>query len=110
MKTNESANKEYQAAMRNIMIGAVCFGAGVGATLVGTTNFSGEPGVHINLPLMILGDALLISSIPLLLKSNKRLKRAVDIYNDGLQSTCIQRKTDFSIALTENGVGVIMKF
>ena len=96
--------------MRNIMIVAVCLGAGVGATLVGTTNFSGQPGVHINLPLVILGTGLEIVAIPILLKGSKLVKHAADIYNDGLQSTCIQSKTDLSIALTENGVGVIMKF
>lgn len=34
-------------------------------------------------------------------KPRKQIKHAADIYNNGLQSSSFQSKTDFSIALTD---------
>ena len=108
LQFNEQAYKEFKGAQANYVISSIIGGAGgfmVGWTL-GTAIAGGEP----NWALAGIGVGLIVVSIQIMKTSNKQRKRAVDIYNGGLETSSRWEKTELRLAMTGNGVGLTLRF
>ncbi len=57
-----------------------------------------------------VGAGILIVSIPINLKAKKKSKLAIDIYNRGLQTSSFWSKSELKFTMTNNGIGLTMKF
>lgn len=106
-QSNTEAYREMKIAKTNYDVGYVFGFAGgflvgwpLGAAIVG-----GEP----NWTLAAIGAGLIVVSIPFSTAYTKHARNAVNLYNNGLKSTGLN-KIDFKIGLTYNGIGVIVTF
>ena len=107
MKTDNLAYGEMVSAKSN-SDAAIILGASGGFLLgyqVGKLIAGGYP----NNLWALVGGVLMISSIPIMIQSNKTAKNAVRYYNDGLKQSVLH-KADYSIGLSENGLGISMRF
>lgn len=108
LQFNEQAYKEFKGAKANYVVASIIGGAGgfmIGWT-IGTAISGGEP----NWALAGIGAGLIVVSIPISQKVNKQVVKAVDIYNSGLETSSCWEKTELRLAMTGNGVGLILRF
>ncbi len=106
MEDDQGAYYLINKARNNITIASIISGTGgflIGWQL-GNALFGGEP----NWTLAAIGGGLIVISIPISSKSYKQSLEAVKMYNSGL-STSI-RKPVMMVGMTENGVGIRLKF
>lgn len=108
MKPNEYAYSQIKSAQSTYTMASIVSFAGgfmVGWP-VGTAIGGGEP----NWTLAGIGAGLLVVSIPISQKFNKQAKQAVDTYNQGLQTTSFWDNSELRFSMTENGLGLTLRF
>ncbi len=109
MKSNPAALDHIKKAKtNNIFTQIFAFtGAGLVGYPLGTQLGGGDPEWAI----AIVGGGLMVLSVPFLTATNKQSKKAVELYNAGLQNP--ENKTTghiFTFGLTGNGVSLALQF
>ncbi len=108
MKSNTEAYQLIKSAKTNNGMAMVL--GGVGGALIGwplgTAMGGGEP----NWTLAGIGAGLVVVSIPISSKANKKALKAVAIYNANLNATSSYFKPEFNLSLSSTGVGLVMSF
>ncbi|HBF88274.1 MAG TPA: hypothetical protein DDX39_06490 [Bacteroidales bacterium] len=105
--SNEASYNEMKIAKRYSDIATV-FGSAGGFMLgwqLGTATGGGEP----NWNLAAVGAGLIVVSIPFSLAYTKHTRKAVDIYNNGLQQTG-RNSVEFKFGLSYNGIGLRIRY
>jgi len=108
MRTNKAAYKEIQSAQTTNAFASILGGAGgflIGWPL-GAAIGGGEP----NWTMAGIGVGLVAIGIPISINVNKKVKKAIQIYNTGLKTSSLYYETEMKFAITGNGVGLIIKF
>lgn len=108
MKPNEQAFKEIKSAQSNYTL-ATIIGAAGGFMIgwpIGTAIGGGDP----NWTLAGIGAGLFVVSIPITQKSNKQAKEAVNIYNSALQTSTFWDKRQLNFTMSENRIGLTLRF
>lgn len=103
LKTNDQAFKVMKSSNNNHLLANTIALPGL---LVGTIGeLSG------NLKIGFIGIGIAVVSIPLYSISNKKMKKAVDIYNSKFRETGYNNsQVEFKGMLTSNGIGVMIYF
>lgn len=73
---------------------------------IGTLLGGGQP----NWTFAAVGATLIVATIPIGKVFNKKMKRAVDIYNSELHRSSFWDKNDVSFSLTNNGMAMVLSF
>lgn len=108
VKSNEQAyGLMKKASVTNSIAFSVSFAGGmlIGFPL-GTALAGGDP----NWIVAGVGVVLVGVSIPISNKFNEQAKEAVGIYNNSLQSSSFRHRSEMNFAVTNNGVGFVLKF
>jgi uncharacterized protein YcfJ len=108
MKNNKEAFDLVQSAKSNQTWGMV-LGAAGGALVgfpIGTSLGGGEP----KWALAGVGAALIVATIPIINKFNKKTSKAVTIYNDGISSTSYRFQPSINLNVKGTGIGLTMSF
>lgn len=109
MSANSTAHKMIEDARGSATIAGILGYAGgflIGYP-VGTAIGGGEP----KWVMAGIGAGLLIIAIPISSGANKKVKKAVRLYNKRLKPIAYQRHSpSFSLETTQNGIGVVMRF
>ncbi|ASB49151.1 hypothetical protein [Alkalitalea saponilacus] len=108
METNELALQQIKSAQSShnlaTIVGAVggfMVGWPIGAALGG-----GEP----NWTMAGIGAGLIVVSIPITQSTNKKTIQAIETYNSGLQTSSFWDNKELKLAISEGGVGFILRF
>ena len=97
----QSAQSTYAAAMIFSYTGGFLVGWPVGTALGG-----GKP----EWILAGVGAGLIAIAIPMSRSYNKKVKLAVDTYNNGLKTSSFRNNTELRLSMTGNGIGLTLKF
>ena len=108
MQPNEQAYKEIKAAQSTYTIAAIIGGAG--GFMVGWPIGTALGGGEANWTMAGIGAGLIVVSIPISQKFNKQAKRSVDTFNGGLKTSSFWDKNELRFSMTENGVGLTLRF
>ncbi|MGI6342438.1 MAG: hypothetical protein ACOXZ9_05620 [Bacteroidales bacterium] len=108
MEPNEQASRLIKSAQSNSTI-AMILGYTGGFLIgwpIGTIVSGGDPywlmaGV---------GLGIIIIRIPISKSAVKKTKHAVEMYNAGLQTSSFWDKNELKLSVTENGIGLVLKF
>ena len=108
MQTNQQAHSEIMAAKSTYSLGMVVglVGGGLVGYPLGTAAGGGEP----NWAVAGVGAVLLVALIPVTIKMNKQVKKAVDTFNNGLNTSSNWDKRELQFGTTKNGIGLTLKF
>ncbi len=108
MRPNEQAYKKVKLAptmhvteMVLSCAGGFLIGWPVG-TMLGGGNFDWS--------LARIGIGFIAVAIPIEVVFKIKVKQAIDIYNSGLQTSSLNKKSEIYLSLTENGVGLMLRF
>lgn len=108
LNKNETAFKEFKSAKTLIGFGSVF--SYIGGFLIGwpigTMIGGGEPVWE----LAGIGAGFVAVSIPFAIGANKKLDKAVSIYNNGSRTSSIRNNTELRLSMTNNGLGFVYKF
>lgn len=108
MKDNEEAYAHIKSAQSaNVM--ATIF-AGAGGFLVGYPIGTALAGGEANWTLAAVGAGFMLVSIPFSQKFNKQAKQAVRTYNGGRNTSWLRSEKELRLAMTGNGVGLVLVF
>ena len=77
--------------------------------MLGYTLGQATAGVKANWTIGGIGGGLVAVSIPLGISANQKVKKAVEMYNDGLTTTSL-RRTQVYFGASQNGVGLRLQF
>lgn len=108
MKTNNEAYSLVKSAQSNNTIASVIGGVGgfmLGWNL-GTALGGGEP----NWAVAGVGAGLIVVSIPISHSFNKKVKKAVETYNRGFQTSSFWDDNKLNLSLKSNGIGLCLSF
>lgn len=108
MKENKKAVALIQSAKTN-QTWSLVLGTTGGALVgfpIGTAIGGGEPEWAI----AGVGAALIIATIPIVKGFNRKTKKAVDLYNNGVSSTSYQFQPSFNLKISGTNVGISMNF
>ena len=108
MKENKKAVALIQSAKTN-QTWSLVLGTTGGALVgfpIGTAIGGGEPEWSI----AGVGAALIIATIPIVKGFNRKTKKAVDLYNNGVSSTSYQFQPSFNLKISGTNVGISMNF
>ena len=108
MKENKKAVALIQSAKTN-QTWSLVLGTTGGALVgfpIGTVIGGGEPEWAI----AGVGAALIIATIPIVKGFNRKTKKAVDLYNNGVSSTSYQFQPSFNLKISGTNVGISMNF
>ncbi|MFB6318144.1 hypothetical protein [Saccharicrinis sp. FJH54] len=108
LKPNDAAYKQIQSARANSAIAGIL--GGVGGFLVGYPLGTALAGGDPNWTMAGVGAGLVVISIPISISSNKKVKQAVDIYNEDLRTSLIRYETELRFSMTQNGIGLKFRF
>lgn len=108
MKDNQQAYDLMKSANTNKTWAAVLGGAG--GFLVGFPIGTAIGGGDAKWELAGVGAVLILVAIPINNNYNKKSKKAVDLYNDGLPNTVSDFNPTFNLNIKGNGVGITMTF
>jgi hypothetical protein len=110
LQSNEEAFQQIKIAQSSYNTAAVFSFAG--GFLIGWTIGSvlGGSGEEPNLVLAGIGGGLMAISLPFQHKFKNEAKQAINIYNNGLQTTSFKDKRELKFLLTGNGVGLAFHF
>ena len=106
-KTNVEAYKYMKKAKSNFDAGMVF--ASAGGFLIGWPIGTAIGGGEADWAMAGIGAGLALLSIPLASGYNKKAKKAVEIYNKGLNQTKA-RKVSYHFGVTKNGIGLRVQF
>ncbi|KAF0201600.1 MAG: hypothetical protein FD170_2606 [Bacteroidetes bacterium] len=108
IKPNEQAYSQIKSAQANYTFALVLSYAGgfmVGYP-IGTAIGGGDP----NWLLAGIGASLIVFSIPLSQSFNTKAKQAIDTYNRGLQTSSSLERSELKFSISENGIGLVLRF
>lgn len=108
MKENKKAVALIQSAKTN-QTWSLVLGTTGGALVgfpIGTAIGGGEPEWAI----AGVGAALIIATIPIVKGFNRKTKKAVALYNNGVSSTSYQFQPSFNLKISGTNVGISMNF
>ncbi|MEQ8471956.1 MAG: hypothetical protein RIC35_12265 [Marinoscillum sp.] len=108
VRSNYQAYQQIQSAQSIHSLAVILSSAGgfmVGWP-IGTAVGGGDP----NWKLAAVGAGFLAASIPISLTFNKKVRKAVNIYNSGLQTSTFKKKSEFKLLVGANTVGLTLKF
>ncbi len=108
MEPNKQAYKAIKAAQATYVLTTIV--SGVGGFMVGWPLGTAVAGGEPNWVLAGIGAGLIVVSIPISQKYNKRAKSAVYIYNGGLAASSFWDNSELRWAMTGNGVGLVLRF
>lgn len=117
MKDNHEALKLYNAGRRKKTFGNALFYGGIGLAAINlyqgtyqdrtTIGSSGYPeSESVEPTLAIVGGVLFLASIPIKIGFPKRIKKAIELYNQGIVP---EKKDDVSMTVLVDGRGVGFK-
>jgi hypothetical protein len=108
MKPNEQAYKKIKSAQSTNTFSSF-FGL-VGGFMVGwplgTAIGGGEP----NWKMAGIGAGIIVISIPISQRFNKKVKQAVDIYNVELKTSSFWDKSELKFSMNRNGLELTLRF
>ena len=108
MKENKEAFELVQSAKSN-QTWALILGTAGGALVgfpIGTAIGGGDP----EWALAGAGAALIVATIPIVKGFNRKTKKAVELYNNGISSTSYQFQPSFNLKINGANVGISMNF
>ena len=109
LNNNAEAYQLAKSAKSNYVLSQIISGAGgflIGWPL-GTALAGGKP----NWTLAGIGAGLVVVSIPITSGANKKIKKAVDIYNAGFGETSMYHfKPQYHLVFNDKGFGIAMRF
>jgi len=108
MQSNTQAYQEIKSAQSSYTLASIVGFAGgfmVGWPL-GTALGGGDP----NWTMAGIGTGLIVVSIPISNSFNKKAKQAVNTYNNGLQTSSFWDNKELHLSVSENGMGLTLKF
>lgn len=108
LRSNEAAHELMRSARATKGLSDVMGSAG--AFLVGWTLGDILRGTDPNWAIAGVGAGLLVVSIPLTSSYHKQAEHAVATYNRGLRMTSFRERHELNLALTGNGVGLVLQF
>lgn len=109
MESNQQAFELIKEAQSCNVLASIIGGAG--GALIGFPLGTAAGGGEANWTLAGIGAGLVVIGIPISSKVNKKSKRAVEIYNTGLDTTSFNEfKPEFKILANGNGIGLSMRF
>ena len=108
MKPNEQAYKAIKDAQKSNVTSFIigCTGSFMVGRAIGSAIAGREPDWF----LTGIGAGLLVFSFHISKKCIKQAKLGVDEYNSGLKSSTLYYNTELKLALTENRVGLVLRF
>jgi hypothetical protein len=108
LKPNEQAYKQLKSAQANYTMGQVLGYAG--GFIIGYQIVNALWNSEINWRMAGLGAGLIVFAIPLSQSFNSKAKQAIDTYNSDLQSISYREKSEIQFSITENGIGLVLRF
>ncbi len=108
LKPNELAYKDIKSAQTGNTFAAILGGAG--GFLIGYTLGTSIGGGESNWAVAGIGAGLIVAAIPIGSSANKKAISAVNKYNEGLKTISFLDKTEWKIAYTDNGIGLLVSF
>ncbi|WP_176694058.1 hypothetical protein [Anaerophaga thermohalophila] len=108
MRPNEQAFKEIKSAQSTYALATVIGAAG--GFMIGYPIGTAIAGGDANWTLAGIGAGLAVVSILITQKFNKQAKQAIDTYNKGLQSSSFWNRHQLNLTMSENGIGLTLKF
>lgn len=108
VKSNPLAYKQMRKAQSEYTVATVVSFAGgllIGYPL-GTALGGGEP----NWSIAGVGVVLTIIAIPIESSAHRKANQAIDLYNQGLNSSSARVKKELKLALNGNGFGLVFRF
>lgn len=109
LSANPTAYKMVKDARSSGFLSMIlsCAGGGLIGYPVGTAIGGEEP----KWAMAGIGAGLLAIAIPIAIGADKKVKKAVRLYNKSLKPIAYQKpKTSFCIENTQNGIGIVMRF
>lgn len=109
MKTDKEATAHLKLAKLSNDI-SVLLGF-TGGVLIGYPIGSYIAGKGVNLSMFAVGIGFLIVDIPLNIATKRNLTRAINRYNSSISGTgLINKACDLHMGITQNGIGITLKF
>jgi len=108
VKSNEEAAKEVKSAQTNALIANCLAGAG-GACIgwpLGTALGGGDPSWG----MLGVGVVLVAVALPMAAGSDKKMRHAVETYNQGLTTGYYYPRPSLRLSGTQNGFGLVLRF
>jgi hypothetical protein len=106
-RVNDEAYQEMKISKNNSNIAKVV--GFLGGAMVGWPLGAATAGKKMDWNLFGIGAGLIAVSIPFSLASIRHAKKAVKIYNEGINQTSLHA-IEFNMAVTVNGIGIVMTF
>jgi hypothetical protein len=109
MESNQQAFDLIKKAQSNTTLASIIGFAGGG--LIGWPIGTAIGGGDANWTLAAIGAGLIVVGIPFSSSANKKVKRAVELYNSSLNSTSLYEfKPEFKIIANGSAIGISMTF
>jgi outer membrane lipoprotein SlyB len=106
MESNPQAYTYIKSARTNYTWANIV--GSIGGFMLGYTLGTSAGGGNANWTVGGIGGGLVAVAIPLTIRANKQAKEAIVTYNEGSKST--SRKAQFNFGVTDNGVGLALRF
>lgn len=108
LKVNEQAYKEIRSTRRlNNLTSVIGF---IGGSMIGYQSGNAITGRKTNVLVAGIGLALIGVSIPINKQTNKKAKKAVNTYNEWLNTSNSWDKKELKLNLNQNGLGLTLNF
>jgi hypothetical protein len=108
IKPNDQAYLQIKSAKSSYTIATII--GGVGGFMVGWPIGAALGGGEPNWTMAGIGAGLIVVSIPITHRFNKKAKQAVETFNSGLQASSFWDKNELQLSLTGNGIGLTLNF
>lgn len=113
MQKNTYALEHYKKGKRNVVLGNILIGGGLGFVIGGgvsnlmasnSDNGGGSPAF------IIVGLATTAVGIPVRIHASRKIKNSVETYNSSAQKTSFLEKAEINILTNPNGLGFTLHF
>jgi len=108
MKSNQEAYNLAKTARSNYITSLIISGAG--GFLIGFPLGDAIRGDKPNWPIAGAGAALVLVSIPISISSNKKMKKAINLYNSGLSESSYNFRPRYNFIANAKGFGISISF
>lgn len=107
LQSNPEALSKFKAAKTNSIVSTII--GSIGGFMFGYTLGQATAGVDADWTVGGIGGGLIVVSIPIGISANRKAKKAIEMYNDGLTTTSL-RRTEVYFGATQNGMGIRLQF
>ena len=108
MKSDNNAYELAKSAKSNYVLSQIM--GGVGGFMVGWPLGTAIAGGKPNWILAGVGAGIIVVSIPITSSANKKMRKAINLYNSGISSTSYNFRPSFSFISNVNGIGLSISF